>query len=99
VAARGLDIKDIRCVINYDFPPQIEDYIHRVGRTGRAGAEGLAVSFFTRENARLAGELVNILHQTKQEIPPMLNKFNTRAARQVFSNFGSKLGFFAEGSS
>ena len=40
VAARGLDVKDIRYVINYDFPNQIEDYVHRIGRTGRAGATG-----------------------------------------------------------
>jgi ATP-dependent RNA helicase DDX5/DBP2 len=42
VAARGLDVKDVRHVVNYDFPGQIEDYVHRIGRTGRAGAKGAA---------------------------------------------------------
>lgn len=46
VAARGLDIKDIRVVVNYDFPTGVEDYVHRIGRTGRAGATGEAYTFF-----------------------------------------------------
>ena len=57
VASRGLDVKDIRVVINYDFPMSVEDYIHRVGRAGRKTAdgysEGLAVSFFTDTSARV----------------------------------------------
>lgn len=47
VASRGLDVKDIGCVINYDMPSGIEDYVHRIGRTGRAGAKGLSFSFIT----------------------------------------------------
>lgn len=47
VAARGLDVKDIKCVINFDFPSNLEDYVHRIGRTGRAGAKGIAYSFLT----------------------------------------------------
>ncbi|KAF3336237.1 DEAD-box ATP-dependent RNA helicase 46 isoform X2 [Carex littledalei] len=50
VAARGLDIKDIRIVINYDFPTGIEDYVHRIGRTGRAGATGIAYTFFSDQD-------------------------------------------------
>merc|ERR1719230_1941159 len=48
VAARGIDVKDIKYVINYDFPKEIADYIHRIGRTGRAGAVGSSYSFFTQ---------------------------------------------------
>lgn len=43
MAARGLDIKDVQMVVNYEMPQKIEDYIHRIGRTGRAGAKGYAV--------------------------------------------------------
>eukprot|EP00257_Ricinus_communis_P018451 XP_015577172.1 DEAD-box ATP-dependent RNA helicase 14 [Ricinus communis] len=54
VAARGLDIKDIRVVINYDFPTGIEDYVHRIGRTGRAGATGVAYTFFSEQDWKYA---------------------------------------------
>ena len=50
VAARGLDIKDINYVINFDFPMQIQDYIHRIGRTGRAGNFGMSHTFLTSED-------------------------------------------------
>jgi len=72
VAARGLDIKDLNHVINYDFPGQIEDYVHRIGRTARAGAKGTAISFFTRQNGRIAGDLVKLLRESKQDIPETL---------------------------
>jgi len=70
VAARGLDVDDIRMVVNYDFPNDMENYIHRIGRTGRAGKKGTAVSFFVAEkNGRMARELVDILQRTSQNIP------------------------------
>jgi len=73
VAARGLDVDDIRIVVNFDFPKEMESYIHRIGRTGRAGKKGLAVSFFVAEkNGRLARELVEILNRSAQAIPPEL---------------------------
>jgi ATP-dependent RNA helicase DDX5/DBP2 len=72
VAARGLDVKDVRIVINFDMPGTAEDYVHRIGRTGRAGAKGVAISFFTEKHARLAGEIVNLLREANQEIPPQL---------------------------
>ncbi len=56
VAARGLDIDDITYVINYDMPDDIDTYIHRIGRTGRAGKEGTAVSFVTSEEEYLVRE-------------------------------------------
>lgn len=73
VAARGLDVKDIKCVINYDFPMTLEDYVHRIGRTGRAGAKGTAITFFTDSNSRLAGELLKILRDAGQVVPPALS--------------------------
>jgi ATP-dependent RNA helicase DDX5/DBP2 len=72
VAARGLDVKDIKCVINYDFPGSLEDYVHRIGRTGRAGAKGTAYSFFTAANGRFARELVGILQEAGQRVNPEL---------------------------
>jgi ATP-dependent RNA helicase DDX5/DBP2 len=72
VAARGLDIKDIHMVINFDMTNSIEDYIHRIGRTGRAGAKGIAVTFFTEKHAKLTNELINILQQAKQDVPSAL---------------------------
>jgi ATP-dependent RNA helicase DBP3 len=50
VAARGLDIPDVEVVINYSFPLTTEDYVHRIGRTGRAGKKGVAHTFFTQQN-------------------------------------------------
>ncbi|MFT4940555.1 MAG: ATP-dependent RNA helicase RhlE [Paraglaciecola sp.] len=52
VAARGLDIENLSRVVNYDLPDQVEDYIHRIGRTGRAGATGEAISFVAKDNFR-----------------------------------------------
>jgi ATP-dependent RNA helicase DDX5/DBP2 len=75
VASRGLDVKDIRTVINYDFPPQLEDYIHRVGRTGRAGEKGIAFTFFTENESKMANKLIEILRKTNQHVPPKLEEF------------------------
>lgn len=69
VAARGLDIKDIRVVINYDFPTGIEDYVHRIGRTGRAGATGVAHTFFCDQDGKYASDLVKILEGANQRVP------------------------------
>jgi ATP-dependent RNA helicase DDX5/DBP2 len=55
-------------------PGNIEDYIHRIGRTGRAGAKGLAISFFTQKSAKLAKDLVDILREARQVVPPDLEK-------------------------
>ena len=60
IAARGLDVRDIKYVINYDFPNQLEDYVHRIGRTGRAGAIGVSYTFLTQENEKFAEELIEV---------------------------------------
>ncbi|KAL3813805.1 hypothetical protein ACJIZ3_015073 [Penstemon smallii] len=69
VAARGLDIKDIRVVINYDFPNGVEDYVHRIGRTGRAGATGIAYTFLSDQDAKHASDLVKLLEGANQNVP------------------------------
>lgn len=65
-------MKDIKCVINYDFPGSCEDYVHRIGRTGRAGAKGAAYTFFTAANAKHAKELVSILVEAGQPVSSQL---------------------------
>lgn len=77
VAARGLDVKDIQYVINYDFPAGVngvEDYVHRIGRTARGSSEGKAFTFFTKDDAKRANELVGVLRRAEQEIPEDLQK-------------------------
>ena len=70
VAARGLDIKDVPAVFNFDIPFSAEDYVHRIGRTGRAGQSGLAVSFVSKSDARLVGDIEKLI-KTKLEIEPL----------------------------
>jgi len=73
VAARGLDVDDIRMVVNFDFPNDTETYIHRIGRTGRAGKKGVAVSFFVADkNGRMAKDIIEILNRTDQVVPEEL---------------------------
>ncbi|KAJ0753288.1 putative RNA helicase [Helianthus annuus] len=81
VAARGLDIKDIRVVINYDFPTGVEDYVHRIGRTGRAGATGEAYTFFTEQDAKHASDLVKVLEGANQRVPKELRDMAARSGR------------------
>ncbi|CAK9811544.1 Probable ATP-dependent RNA helicase DDX43 [Anthophora quadrimaculata] len=69
VASRGIDIEDITHVLNYDFPRDIEEYVHRVGRTGRAGRMGESITFMTRRDWSHAKELINILEEANQEVP------------------------------
>jgi superfamily II DNA/RNA helicase len=61
VAARGLDIKDVPAVFNYDIPFNAEDYVHRIGRTGRAGASGQAISFVASSDQRLVGDIEKLI--------------------------------------
>ncbi|KAL9454838.1 hypothetical protein AB3S75_010276 [Citrus x aurantiifolia] len=78
VAARGLDIKDIRVVVNYDFPTGVEDYVHRIGRTGRAGATGVAYTFFGDQDSRYASDLIKLLEGAKQQVPRELRDMASR---------------------
>jgi ATP-dependent RNA helicase DDX5/DBP2 len=72
VAARGLDIPGVAMVLIYDFPGAVEDYVHRIGRTGRAGKTGIAHTLFTKEDAQQARELVQIMEGADQTVPPEL---------------------------
>lgn len=72
VAARGLDVEDVKYVINFDYPNSSEDYIHRIGRTGRCQSAGTAYAYFTPNNARQAKELIAVLEEAGQVINPQL---------------------------
>merc|ERR1711957_697218 len=72
VAARGLDIPDVELVLNYTFPLTIEDYVHRIGRTGRAGKSGISYTFFQPGDKSHAGELQQVIKQAGQTPPEAL---------------------------
>jgi len=82
VAQRGLDVKELNYVVNYDLPKNFEDYIHRIGRTGRAGAEGTALSFFpvnmTQENYKLGGSICKAMRSVGQTPPEALQGMGRR---------------------
>lgn len=88
VAARGLDIPNVTHVINYDLPSDIDDYVHRIGRTGRAGNTGLSTAFFNRGNRNIVRELVELLREANQEIPSWLES----VARESSFGGGSSRG-------
>lgn len=75
VAARGLDIPHVTHVINFDLPTDIEEYVHRIGRTGRMGNLGVATSFFNDKNRNIVRDLVELLSETNQEVPSWLESF------------------------
>lgn len=72
VAARGLDISHVTHVINFDLPSDIEEYVHRIGRTGRMGNLGVATSFFNDKNRNIVRDLVELLTETNQDLPRWL---------------------------
>ncbi|KAK2510250.1 Ddx46 [Columba livia] len=74
VAARGLDVKQLVLVVNYSCPNHYEDYVHRAGRTGRAGNKGFAYTFITEDQARYAGDIIKALELSGNPIPADLEK-------------------------
>lgn len=66
------DVEDVKFVINFDYPNNSEDYIHRIGRTARSQKTGTAYTFFTHNNVRQAGDLVSVLREANQAINPKL---------------------------
>ena len=98
VASRGLDVKELGLVINYDCPNHMEDYVHRVGRTGRAGQRGTAFTFITPKQEKYVPDIVKALLQSKTEIPDALKrmcdgyieKVRKGTAQTKGSGFGGK---------
>lgn len=69
-----LDVSDIKYVINYDYPNNSEDYVHRIGRTARAGNSGCSYTFFTQQNGPKARDLIKVLDEAKQTVPEELKR-------------------------
>ena len=89
VASRGLDIENVEYVVNYSFPLTVEDYVHRIGRTGRAGKRGVAYTFFTNHDKHLAGALQNVLRQAGAVIPEALSKFGNTVKKKTHKMYGA----------
>ncbi|KAF2289546.1 hypothetical protein GH714_037079 [Hevea brasiliensis] len=80
VAARGLDIPHVAHVVNFDLPNDIDDYVHRIGRTGRAGKTGLATAFFNENNTSIARSLADLMQEANQEVPAWLTRYASRVS-------------------
>lgn len=83
VAARGLDISNVKHVVNFDMPADIEEYVHRIGRTGRVGNLGLATSFFNERNRNLCNDLMELLMETMQEVPSWMDSMSYEMKQQA----------------
>ncbi|KAL5508003.1 PRP5 [Sanghuangporus vaninii] len=98
VAARGLDVKQLKLVINFDVPNHMEDYVHRAGRTGRAGNKGTCVTFITPEQERYSVDIFRALKASNATVPKeleelangFLEKVKSGNAKKVFTGFGGK---------
>jgi len=89
VAARGLDIPDVKYVLNVTFPLTIEDYVHRIGRTGRAGKLGISHTLFTSLDKSHAGGLANVLREAEQPVPEELIKFGVFTKKKEHGMYGA----------
>ncbi len=98
VAARGIDIQLVSHVINFDLPRNVEDYVHRIGRTGRANSKGIALSFATREDTHLVkrieeftGQEIDLIEIPGFEAPAMKKPFKRKfAPKPKFQKFGRR---------
>jgi ATP-dependent RNA helicase DDX3X len=96
VAARGLDIPNVALVVNFDMPKQLDDYIHRIGRTGRAGRKGTAVAF-VNERCNYLNDLGNVLAEAKQDVPSWFSELcRSSARREVGKGAGKAKKFGAQ---
>jgi superfamily II DNA/RNA helicase len=89
VASRGLDVDDVKFVINFDYPNCSEDYVHRIGRTARASNTGTAYTFFTQANVKQAKDLIDVLREAKQQINPKLVQMQ-ESCRDMFNKGRSR---------
>merc|ERR1719362_658981 len=92
VAARGLDIKGITLVVNYDLPGKTEDYVHRIGRTGRAGQKGYAVALVTDRDAHALRGIIEVMRRTNQEVTPEVERMAANAGPPPPSGRALRMG-------
>ena len=93
VASRGIDISDISHVFNFDFPRNIEEYVHRVGRTGRAGKSGYSITLMEWRDRRNAKELISILEEANQEVPDELRNMARKWGYQQEQRGAERRGY------
>ena len=96
VASRGLDIPSVKVVIQFDLPSSIDDYVHRIGRTGRCGNVGTAISFVSERSHNIVRDLIDLLVEAKQEVPSwmhsMTSSFGRHGRRSGGRRGGSRFG-------
>ena len=83
-----MDIPHVSHVVNYDLPTDIDDYVHRIGHTGRAGNTGMSTAFFNRGNRGIVRDLLDLLKEANQEVPGFLESI----AREGAGGFGAPRG-------
>ena len=91
VAGRGIDVKGIDLVVNYELPHVIENYTHRIGRTGRAGRQGTAVAFVTSEDVDVMYDLKELLKNSGNHVPPELERHEASKVKPMRDARGGKM--------
>mmetsp|Transcript_33053 Transcript_33053/g.77296 ORF Transcript_33053/g.77296 Transcript_33053/m.77296 type:complete len:475 (-) Transcript_33053:208-1632(-) len=99
VAQRGLDLKNIGVVVNYDPPGNMEDYTHRIGRTGRAGAKGTAYTFLYPHEGSMASQIIKVMKKAGQKIPPELQEIASGSTSASWGSGGGSWGNWGSGGS
>jgi ATP-dependent RNA helicase DDX46/PRP5 len=83
IAARGLDVKNLKLVLNYDVPRHLEDFVHRAGRTGRAGNTGLCITFLTYDDQPYAADVVKAFKYSDREVPPKVEEMANAYKKKI----------------
>lgn len=82
VLARGIDFKGVNLIINYDIPRTAQAYVHRIGRTGRGGRHGKAVTFYTKQDSVAIKPVINVMKQSGCEVPEWMNRIAKMSKRE-----------------
>lgn len=91
----SVDVDDVKYVINFDYPQSSEDYIHRIGRTGRCQSTGTSYAFFTPQNCKQAKDLISVLKEANQIVNPKLNELASRGGGGGGGAYGNKSEYTA----